>query len=241
VGAAPIDGDPVYLPLTKNGQCKITGFEPSPEMFAQLPQDETHKYYPWALGDGKAHMLNICKYPGMTSIFKPDKHVLVGVLDQPDLSEILRSVEIETKRMDDIPMDAIDFLKMDIQGAELMVLQNAIEKLKDVLVIHIEVNFIPFYENQPLFGDIDLFLRSQGFIFHKFSEMHQTQSQMYWADAVYIRPFEYLKTMDIVQLSKIIRIVHEVYQAYDIVDLCFKELDRRMGTNYRVIYKEMEK
>ena len=65
-------------------------------------------------------------------------------------------------------MKSVDFIKIDIQGAELDVFKGGVDTLKDVVAIVSEVEFIPHYIDQPLFGDVCSFLTEKGFMFHKF-------------------------------------------------------------------------
>jgi hypothetical protein len=59
---------------------------------------------------------------------------------------------------------AFDFLKIDVQGGELPVLQGAIKQLRNsILAVVLEVEFCQLYENQPLFPDVDEFMRGKGF------------------------------------------------------------------------------
>ena len=123
-----------------------------------------------------------------------------------NLGELLRVVgtrTLETRRLDDFAeTTGADFLKIDVQGGELLVLQGAVERLRDVLVVHTEVEFLPLYKNQPLFADIDSLLRDQGFAFHTMIPFGRTFKpmvvnndgsawvrQILWADAVYVRDF----------------------------------------------------
>ena len=55
-------------------------------------------------------------------------------------------------------------LKIDVQGYEKNVLLGAINFLKKVRYIYIELSFIELYKNQPLFSDIYSFLNNKGFI-----------------------------------------------------------------------------
>ena len=60
--------------------------------------------------------------------------------------------------------DAV-FLKLDIQGAELEVLESAPKLLENsLLALRVEVEFLPIYQSQPLFSDIDQHLRGRGFL-----------------------------------------------------------------------------
>jgi hypothetical protein len=84
----------------------------------------------------------------------------------------------------------------------MLVYRGAEQILKNVLVIHTEVEFVPMYKNQPLFADIDAHLRERGFAFHRMgvagrafkplianNNPNMMLSQMLWADAIYIRDF----------------------------------------------------
>ena len=74
------------------------------------------------------------------------------------------------------------------------------------------------YEHQPLFADVDSFLRGQGFVFHRFVSLHgrpmkplhlsanplQPISQQLWADAVYVRDLWELQSHSRDQLLKLV-------------------------------------
>ncbi len=80
-----------------------------------------------------------------------------------EMFQVVRTETVETKRLDDIPeTEGVDFLKVDVQGAEIMVFNGARERLKSALIVDVEVEYIPLYKNQPLFADIDSALRAHG-------------------------------------------------------------------------------
>lgn len=60
-------------------------------------------------------------------------------------------------------IDKIDFIHMDVQGAELMVLEGAFDYLKDLKMIWLEVGVVELYENQPLKNSVIDFLNKNGF------------------------------------------------------------------------------
>ena len=81
----------------------------------------------------------------------------------------METSELATVSLDDIPdAQGCDYLKVDAQGAEGLILSAAQGSLRSVLVVQTEMMFLPIYERQPLFGDIDAILRSFGFAFHRF-------------------------------------------------------------------------
>jgi FkbM family methyltransferase len=172
IGANPIDGEPPYKELLRNGLCKVTGFEPQEEALAKLNRDKSHNeiYLPYAVGNGSKQILNICSYSGWTSTLKPSDLSLNIFSVYKKNAQIINQISIDTKRLDDIyEVDHIDFLKIDIQGGELEVFQNAKNRLSKAVVIQTEVSFINLYDNQPTLGEIDVELRKQGFIPHCFA------------------------------------------------------------------------
>ncbi len=55
------------------------------------------------------------------------------------------------------------FIKIDVQGFELQVLQGAVETLKQTCAIVVEISSEPLYTGEPAFDTIYCFLRTQGF------------------------------------------------------------------------------
>jgi FkbM family methyltransferase len=246
VGANPVDGDPPYAPLVKAGHADVVGFEPNPTALAALDaaKGPRETYLPHAIGDGQRHTLHVCAMQGMTSLLEPNAEVLALFHGFPDWGQVVRKVEMETKRLDDVPETrGLDYLKIDIQGAELMVFENAIERLSSTLVVHTEVEFLPLYKNRPLFTDIDLFLRRLGFQFHRFDPLvsramqpilvnnnpYAPFKQAVWADAVYVRSFLDFARIETDDLLKLAAILHDCYRSYDLAHVYLAEHDRRTG------------
>jgi len=92
---------------------------------------------------------------------------------------------------------SIDFLKIDVEGADLDVLIGAEKSLQNVLAVQIEVSFTERHIGAPLFSEIDIHLRERGFHLHHISSEHwmrenaqfgsATQAQLIWGDAIYLR------------------------------------------------------
>jgi len=61
-------------------------------------------------------------------------------------------------------IERIDFIHMDVQGAELKVLQGAGDLLRRVRAIWLEVERVPLYAGQPLAEQIQGFMIANGFI-----------------------------------------------------------------------------
>ena len=79
----------------------------------------------------------------------------------PNWGQVVATEAVDTVRLDDVAETAgAEMLKIDIQGGELMAMRHAEARLRDMLVIHTEVEFLPMYVDQPLFSDVDQFLRN---------------------------------------------------------------------------------
>ena len=244
VGANPIDGDPPYKKLLDLGLCRVTGFEPQVEALAELHRmaGDLETYLPYALGNGSPITLNICAGTGMTSALAPDFNTLSLFTRLERLAHVERQVTVDTVRLDDIAeIDHIDFLKIDVQGYELEIIKNGTKKLKDCSVIQLEVSFTALYENQPIFGDIDLYLRSVGFVPHCFAALKNWPitpcvingndatplNQLLEADAVYVRDFTARTTASDRQLKNMALVGHYCYGSFDLTMRCLQRLEGR--------------
>ena len=74
-----------------------------------------------------------------------------------------RREKIDTIRFDALGIPRIDFIHLDVQGAELKVLGGMGTVLDTVTVIWLEVARVELYRAQPLARDIESFLTGNGF------------------------------------------------------------------------------
>jgi 2-O-methyltransferase len=97
-----------------------------------------------------------------SSLLPPDGH-----LDTHPWVHFDDSTEVETDRLDALArrcgLTVIDYIHMDVQGAELRVLDGAGALLDSVRVIWMEVEAKPLYKDQPLKADVEKFMESRGF------------------------------------------------------------------------------
>jgi FkbM family methyltransferase len=253
IGANPIDGPAPYDAAFKGGNAEVVGFEPNREALAKLDERKSARetYLPHAIGDGGRHTLHLCQAPGMTSLLRPNEQVLGLFHGFPAWGQVTATEEVETRRLDDIPETAgADYIKLDIQGAELMTLQNATQRLADAVVIHCETEFLQMYAGQPLFSDIELFLRGQGYAFHRFypivsrmvqplsmgEDIYAGMSQQFWADSVFIRDLTKLDALSEKQLLAMAAILHDCYQSLDVVVHLLVAYDGRTGRQLAARY-----
>jgi hypothetical protein len=119
-------------------------------------------------------------HPMCGSLYKPDDKLL-AMYNNLEVAMLKSSAIVDTVSLDffvdNNDIETVDFIKIDIQGAELDVFIGGIRTLQDVTVIVSEVEFIPLYIDQPLFGDVCKFLRTQDIHFHKFVSLEESVSK----------------------------------------------------------------
>lgn len=234
VGANPIDGDPPYKAMLAAELCEVTGFEPQRHALARLEQNKgpRERYLPYALADGTERTLHVCELEGMTSLLVPDPSHLALFNLFPTWGTVKERIPISTRKLDDIAeITALDFLKMDVQGAECEVLAHGRAKLADTVVIQTEVSFVPLYKDQPSFGDMDQALRGLGFLPHCVTgtkiwpiapmvvgnEPNRGIRQLLETDMVYVRDFSRPQNMTEEQWKHLALVAHHCYGSYDLV------------------------
>jgi FkbM family methyltransferase len=178
----------------------------------------TEKHIPLALWNsaGKA-TLHVTQFPGCSSLYAPNELYIKRFRGNSELIKLVATEELPTTTLDEFcireGINEIDLIQIDTQGGELPVLEGASGILeRGVLAVIAEVEFIRIYANQPLFGDVDVYLRNKGFTLFDLVHLHRDYrrsspiisnehpGQLVWGDAFYLRdPLQeqintYLKT-----------------------------------------------
>lgn len=199
------------------------GFEPDAEECERLVEvhrqaGTRHRVVPFALGarPGMA-TLHVTKQAACSSLYVPSpraygRHPTLEVIT-PQRSVIVDLTTLDTWCARE-GVESVDVIKVDTQGSELDVLHGAVATLGSVRAVEAEVEFNELYEGAPLFGDVDRFLRSHGFVLWKLRDLaHYAQrgartdwrtvdvwqldadaytfdsgpGQVFWANAYYLR------------------------------------------------------
>lgn len=242
IGAAFLGETPPYQPLLDKGLGRLFAFEPDARQAEILrARLGTATLLPYAVADGNQHTLHVCDH-GWTSLLEPDPAARAFFNTFPQLGRVLATQPIATRRLDDIAeLPQIDFLKMDVQGAELMVLQNGRDKLEDCVAAQLETSFVTLYRDQPPIGAIDLEMRHQGFIPHRFADIKRWPiapaisgkdprlpiHQLLECDIVYVRDLTRPQAMSDMQLWKLALIAQDCYRSPDLATRCLVELEKR--------------
>ena len=187
---------------------QVVGFEPDLRSYEELRSKagNKQKFINTALHSSDDTInLNLTRQPTCSSIFKPNKSFLgqFPYEQRYDIMDVidLRAQQLSLQLLNNEGIYEADFLKLDAQGAEFIILQSAQDLLNNhIFGVEVEVEFAPIYSNQPLFPDIDNFLRGKGY--HLFDlkryywkrkigmDMGIAKGQLIFADALYFKTYE---------------------------------------------------
>ncbi len=258
VGAMFLGGDN-FDRLVQQGHAQVIGFEPQKEeceklnakALAEAPRANQvrRQYFPYFIGDGSRRKFYFTNSGYTSSLYEPDQELLRHFENLAEVCQVTRVEEVQTTRLDDIPeLGEVDFLKIDVQGAELDVIRGASKTLQHVTVVQTEVEYIPLYKNQPLFSDVDIALREQGFWLHGMTsnfgaclkpfsaKTYRPYTQVLWCDYVYVKNFMRLQQLSPRQRLAMAVILHEVYLSYDLVAFILGFHDQMTKTRYKDFY-----
>lgn len=175
------------------GARKVYWIEAIPEVFEQLK--ENLKPFPNQIAmtacvsnvDGQEVKFHISNNEAQSSsMLELDHHLII----HPEV-EYIETIKLETKRLDtffrimEFDISFVNFLNLDLQGAELLALQGMGSLLKQFDYILTEVNKKSTYKNCVLIDDLDYFLLQNGF------ERVETGEWVAdtWTDALYIKKY----------------------------------------------------
>lgn len=167
----------------------IHAFEPIPELATAIEATYASKknvnIHCNALGGEKKRILfNIVNNIGSSSILMPTD---INRGYHGSKMNVTQTLEVEQIRLDEVLNEDIDILKLDLQGYELEALKGCERIFGRIKTITTEIEFVPLYEGQPLFGDIDVFLRNKGFKLSNLYELYTyPDGQLTSGDALYL-------------------------------------------------------
>jgi len=245
IGAACINETPPYKALMDRGLARLSAFDADERQKDKLVQayGSAFDLYTDIIADGELHTLYLmAPESGMSSILAPSEKHLNFFNGFSVFGMVHDQIVIQSRRLDDIEeLTAIDFLKMDIQGAELLVLKNATKKLAKCVAIQLEISFVPLYKQQPTFGEIDGWMRSNGYLPHSFVDIKKWSisptiragnfripfNQLLEADIVYVKDPLAIDVFTSECLKELAHISFYCYNSVDLAVYCLLELERR--------------
>ena len=217
VDVGALGGAKRYWNNNYHDQVKIIGFEPDREECSRLNKNlvnEKHVYYPrFLFSQAGRKKFYITRNPGSSSFYSNTTSHWNRYPDKSNL-EVTKTVEVDTDEFNFIArennIDYVDFFKIDAEGSELDVLKGATNFLGNtgILGAELEIRFWSI-QNQPVFSEVDAFMRSHGFFLydlslHRHSKSALTEAfrrdstgrvvprstkkgQLIWGDALYLR------------------------------------------------------
>jgi FkbM family methyltransferase len=107
----------------------------------------------------------ITKNPECSSLYEPNEEIW-NRFPNADSCKIEKVEKRDVTLLSDFCREihvAPDFIKIDVQGAELEILEDVFDYLPKPIGIEMEVFFTPLYKNVPLFSDVIDSLLYEGF------------------------------------------------------------------------------
>jgi FkbM family methyltransferase len=141
-----------------------------------------------ALGASAAQaQLQVAPNPLLHSLRIPHRDMAARF---PEDFRVAASVSVAVRPLDDLVHDwpYVSLLKVDIQGGEREALAGASRTLRKCAAVMIEVNFVPHYEGEAGFAEVDEILRSGGLTLANYSVPRGRHAhEVLYADFVYAR------------------------------------------------------
>ena len=221
------------------------GFEPDKRSREIITNKNTnfksYQILPYALSDSeKTLSLHLCKKPQVSSLYEPNSEILNKFPDSKRF-DVVETAIVDCVSLDSLNLPKIDFLKIDIQGAENDVLKGASSMLNSVLGLELEVEFIEIYKEQPLFGDICKTLSKNGFEFIDFVNLqrwergaHNGHGQCIFGDALFLKSPETLRNcnLDVDTWAAYITILI-IYRRLDLIEVVLELLPKDIKKKFR--------
>jgi len=227
----------------------FTGIEPDERSIPELlnsPDARVFRSYeiiPAAAWSSSGPLgISFTRKPMCSSHFTPNLPFLSRFPDAARF-DVVGSTQIECRTVDDLLANTgkqVDFVKLDLEGGELAVLEGATGTLDTCIGLHVEVCFQALRENQPLFGDIARFLHERGLEFMDFVALIRWgrdsldgPGQAIFGDALFLRGPESLMVLAngefmTARRARVYLAILTIYERYDLA-LKFIDLLRAHG------------
>jgi len=200
----------------------------------------SYQIIPYVLADkAKLVNFNLCRKPQVSSIYEPNAEFLSRFPDAKRY-DIVEKVTTKSVCLDNIDVPNVDFLKIDVQGGELDILKGGIKKLKSVLGVELEVEFINLYRGQPLFGDVCKELSQHEFEFIDFISLARWErkvlseyGQCVFGDALFLRSPEspILQSFGIDKWTAYFAVLL-IYRRFDLIETAIEKLPDRLKSEF---------
>ena len=209
-------------------------FEPDPREFDVLKKNSDNNLIVInsALSDSNKEIeFHLCKKQEVSSVYPPNFNFLNKFADSERFN-VEKIIHLNADTLDNQlkkeGIDEVDFIKIDTQGYELSILKGCLSYLENVVGLEVEVEFEPVYIGQPLFSEVDNYVKENGFILVDLKRYYwkrknnkntgNRKGQIIFGDALYFKSPEQILSSSNISQEKIIRTIY-VYLSYGYVDL----------------------
>lgn len=165
---------------------------------------KTSKFIPYAVSD-KTGVCDLYKTKSIYcySLLKPNTNWL-NRFSFHELFDVLGVEKIKTVRLSEISeinSRQFDILKIDTQGLEIPILNDAKIVLDEVFYLETENGFAKNYINESTFAEIDMFLKDHNFMLFDINTNHRvsrknkingefgSREQILWAESVWLKDY----------------------------------------------------
>lgn len=145
------------------------GFEPHEPSYQKLLKNkkDNQSIFNHCLYDEKTTVqFHVTRKEDASSILRPNTEI-ISKYAIANRFDIIERLNMQSDTLDNVllshDISDVDFIKLDTQGTELNILKGGKTLLESAIGVDVEVGFSPFYENQPLFGDVNVFMADNGF------------------------------------------------------------------------------
>jgi len=148
-------------------------------------KNENEKIFNFAISDTDDEVceLKITNNSQSSSIL----NLFLHLKHHPDVF-VIDTLKVKTRRMETlineekIKINEYNFLNIDVQGVELLVLKGFGNFLENIKYIYTEINVAPLYENCSMLTEIDEYLKKFNFF-----RVETLMTEYQWGDALYIK------------------------------------------------------
>lgn len=189
---------------------EVIAFEPDDRAFRYLASTDSIRCLNVGLHKEKTVLdFYLTRKQEVSSVLKPNRK-FVNQFPESERFDILKTIRLEAETLDlelqKHQIKDLDFVKVDTQGSELFVLKGATKNLANsVFGMEIEVGFSRVYVDQPLFSDVDCFVRKLGFQLFDLKPIYwkrkvgksfgKAKGQIICADCLYLKDMDALKAI----------------------------------------------